>query len=63
MVITSEGREIGRVAEILETGSNDVYAVRGQGKEYLIPAIKDIISRIDLRSGTIIITPMEGLLD
>ena len=63
MVITSEGREIGRVAEILETGSNDVYVVRGQGKEYLIPAIKDIISRIDLRSGTIIITPMEGLLD
>jgi 16S rRNA processing protein RimM len=63
MVITSEGKEIGRVAEIMETGSNDVYVVRGQGKEYLIPAIKDVILSVDLRSGAIIITPMEGLLD
>jgi 16S rRNA processing protein RimM len=63
MVITSEGKEIGRVAEIMETGSNDVYVVRGQGKEYLIPAIKDVILSVDLWSGAIIITPMEGLLD
>jgi 16S rRNA processing protein RimM len=62
-VITSEGREIGRVIGIMETGSNDVYIVRGQGKEYLIPAIRDVISNIDLAAGTITITPMEGLLD
>lgn len=63
MVITSEGKEIGMVAEIMETGSNDVYVVRGQGKEYLIPAIKDVILSVNLGSGAIIITPMEGLLD
>ena len=62
-VITSEGNEIGRVTEIMETGSNDVYIVKGQGKEYLIPAIKDIVTHIDLASGTITITPLHGLLN
>lgn len=47
----------------METGSNDVYVVRGQGKEYLIPAVKDVISSVDLDSGTITIIPIEGLLD
>lgn len=63
LAITSEGREIGKVVGIMETGSNDVYVVRGQGKEYLIPAVKDVISSVDLDSGTITIIPIEGLLD
>lgn len=63
VAITSEGREIGKVVGIMETGSNDVYVVRGQGKEYLIPAVKDVISSVDLDSGTITIIPIEGLLD
>lgn len=62
VAITSEGREIGKVVEIMETGSNDVYVVRGQGKEYLIPAVKDVISSVDLDSGTITIIPIDGLL-
>ena len=63
IVVTPEGRKIGQITEIIETGSNDVYVVKGQGKEYLIPAIKDVISCIDLRSGTITIAPLKGLLD
>ena len=63
LVVTQEGREVGRVTGIMETGSNDVYVVKGWGREYLIPAIRDVISKIDPGSGTIIIRPMEGLLD
>ncbi|NJD56468.1 MAG: 16S rRNA processing protein RimM [Nitrospirae bacterium] len=63
LVVTPEGREVGRVTGIMETGSNDVYIVKGRSREYLIPAIKDVISKIDPCSGTILITPMEGLLD
>ncbi len=62
-VVTPEGEKIGQIAEIIETGSNDVYVVKGPVKEYLIPAIKDVISSIDLSSGTVTITPMKGLLD
>lgn len=63
IVVNSEGKKIGQIAEIIETGSNDVYVVKGPGKEYLIPAIKDVITSIDLSSGTVTIAPMKGLLD
>ena len=44
-VRTPEGRSLGRVAEILSTGSNDVYVVRGGPRELLIPAIEDVVQR------------------
>jgi len=36
---------------------------RQTGQEYLIPAIASVISDIDLQTGTMTITPLEGLLD
>lgn len=62
-VVTPEGKEIGKITGILETGSNDVYVVTGMGKEYLIPAIEDAIANINLSSGTLTLSPMKGLLD
>jgi 16S rRNA processing protein RimM len=60
---TTEGALIGQVVDIFETGSNDVYVVRQDAKEYLIPAIKDVVKEIDLGNKRIIIKVMEGLLD
>ena len=54
--------KIGRVKEIFETGANDVWVVKGD-REYMIPYIEDIVKDIDLESSTIIISPMEGLLE
>ena len=62
-VCTTEGNVIGQVSEIFETGSNDVYVVKGPDREYLIPAIHDVIKEISLEEGRIIIHPLEGLLD
>jgi 16S rRNA processing protein RimM len=62
-VVTTEGRALGKVEDILVTGSNDVYVVKGAGKEYLIPAISDVVKKIDLEGKTILIEAMEGLLD
>jgi len=62
-VCTTEGTVIGCVSEIFETGSNDVYVVNGPDREYLIPAIHDVIKEIRLEKGRIIIHPLEGLLD
>lgn len=63
IVCTTEGNVIGRVSEIFETGSNDVYVVTGPDREYLIPAIHDVIKEISLEEGKIIIHTLEGLLD
>lgn len=61
---TADGVALGRVADILETGSNDVYVVRDNEKrEYLIPALKDVIKDIDLEKGLMVIQPLPGLLE
>ena len=62
-VVTISGESIGVIADIFETGSSDIYVVRGSGKEYLIPAIANVITSVDIASGKMVITPMEGLLD
>lgn len=62
-VCTVDGRELGSVSEIFQTGSNDVYVVQGGEREYLIPAIADVISSIDMKNGRILVTPLEGLLE
>ena len=62
-VVTTGGTTLGTVKEILATGSNDVYVVTDGKREYLIPAIADVIKIIDLEGETILIEVMEGLLD
>lgn len=61
-VYTEDGLLLGKIKEILPTGSNDVYVVRKDGKEYLIPAIEDVVREIDLSGGRVIIHPIKGLL-
>lgn len=64
-VVTAEGQRLGTIQDILETGANDVYLVRNpdNGREYLIPAISSVIASIDLTSKTMVITPLDGLLE
>lgn len=60
-VETREGRPLGAVSAILETGSNDVYVVEGDGREVLIPAIEEVVLEVDLRNGKIVVDLPEGL--
>jgi len=59
-VETTEGRSLGTLRSILETGSNDVYVVDGE-KELLIPAIEDVVREIDLQNKRIIVDLPDGL--
>lgn len=62
-VVTLAGERLGRVVDIIETGANDVYVVRGETYgEVLVPAIESVIVRIDVEGGTMTIRPMAGLL-
>jgi 16S rRNA processing protein RimM len=47
----------------MATGSNDVYLVRSGEKEYLIPAIEDVVVEINLAAGVMTVSPLEGLLE
>jgi 16S rRNA processing protein RimM len=60
-VWTTEGEHLGHLAEVIETGSNDVYVVRGEEREILIPALSDAILNVDLEHGRIEVALMKGL--
>jgi 16S rRNA processing protein RimM len=62
-VRTTGGAEVGSVVETIDTGSNDVWVVRTNEREILIPVIADVVRRIDRRTRTVIIEPLDGLLD
>jgi len=51
-VVNLEGRELGTVGYLLETGANDVLVVSGE-RERLIPYIKAVVKEIDLDGGLI----------
>ncbi len=62
-VYLNTGECIGVLQDIFSTGSNDIYVVREGNKEYLIPAIHDVVEEVDLKNKKMIIAEMEGLLD
>lgn len=54
-VRSPEGKAIGRVVDILRTGSNDVYVVRPpEGGEILLPALDSVVLRIDIGAGELV---------
>lgn len=54
-LVTDDGREVGVIDEVIQTGANDVYSAKGEKGEMLIPAIKDAIRRYDVENGFIYI--------
>lgn len=63
-VENEDGSFSGILKDVIETGANDVYAVSYEdGKEVLIPAIKDCILSVDLESCRMKVHLLDGLLD
>lgn len=60
-VVSVDGRSLGRLESILATGSNDVYVVKGAGKEILIPALKSVVKAVDLAARRVRVDLPEGL--
>ncbi|WP_018250076.1 ribosome maturation factor RimM [Orenia marismortui] len=60
-VYTDKGEYLGIVNEILETGANDVYIVKDEETELLLPAIKDVILDIDLSTERMKVKLLPGL--
>lgn len=66
-VVNDEDTEIGRITDVLQTGANDVYIVKGNvafdNREILIPAIKQCILSVDTEKKMMKVHLLEGLLD
>lgn len=61
-VVTTDGDALGEITDVLDTGANDVYVVQDGTREILIPAIEDVVKRIDLERREMTIKMMEGLV-
>jgi 16S rRNA processing protein RimM len=60
-VITEEGLFLGVIETIFPTGSNDVYVCSGVEREILLPGIADVIRKIDIDRGMMVVRLLEGL--
>lgn len=74
-VVTAEGRKLGRLTEIIETGSNDVFVVLSHRNplaeesmespnktcEILVPVLDGVIVEVDTENGVMTIDPPAGL--
>lgn len=59
---SDEGEELGVIADVIQTGANDIYIIRKKGmSDLLVPAIKDCIKKIDLENGKMEIHLLPGL--
>lgn len=58
------GEVLGELTDVLQTGANDVYVVTmADGREVLLPVIRECIKKVDLETGQVIVHVMKGLLD
>lgn len=63
-VYTDEGKLLGRLEDIYNSGSSDIYVVKNElGKQILLPAIKDVIKQIDLNDEKIVVHLLKGLVE
>jgi len=62
-VETDAGELLGRVVEVLETGANDVYVVRGPRGEVLLPAVESVVDVLDPAAGRMVVHLLPGMLE
>ena len=63
-VYTNDGKKLGKLVDIYNSGSCDIYVVKDDnGKQILLPNIPDLKKEIDLVNEKIVVYPIKGLLD
>ena len=60
-VVTTDGEDSGRIADVLFLDANDIYVVEGPRGQILLPAIADVIREIDIKHGRVVVNVIPGL--
>ena len=62
-VYTDTDQYLGKVDDIYNTGSSDIYVVKDElGKQILLPAIKEVLLDIDIEKQKVIVHLLKGLI-
>ena len=60
---TDEGQLLGKIDDIFNTGSNDIYVIKDElGKQILLPGLPEVLKQVDLENGKIIFHLIPGLM-
>lgn len=63
-VFLEDGTAFGKLTDVMTTGANDVYVITiPDGREILVPAIKDCILSVDPEAGSMKIHLLPGLME
>ena len=54
---------LGKISDVSQTGANDVWHIEKDGKEYLIPAIDEVVISVDVDAEKAVIRPIKGIFD
>ncbi len=60
-VIDEEGADVGMVKEVMKMPAQDVYVVELDGKEIMIPAVREFVLRVDIPQKVMVVKLLEGL--
>jgi 16S rRNA processing protein RimM len=61
-VFTVDGRDLGELTQVIETGANDVLQVEGDYGQILLPMIEDVVREVDTQAGRMTVDPLDGLI-
>lgn len=54
---------LGTLSDVSQTGANDVWHIKKDEKEYLVPAIDEVIVSVDIENQALTIRPLKGIFD
>jgi 16S rRNA processing protein RimM len=64
LVVADTGETVGTLTDVIQTGANDVYAVEAEdGKEVLLPAIRECVLAVDMDERRMTVHLMPGLME
>jgi len=61
-VLSTEGKMLGQISDVIQTGSNDVYEISSDTEAFLIPATDEVVKSIDIDKGCMVIELLKGLI-
>ncbi len=63
-VVKEDGEKVGVIADVFNTGSNDIYDIKREGKKnMLLPVIDEVVLNIDIEAKKVTVRMMDGLED
>lgn len=62
-VFFEDGRYLGTLEEILKTGGNDIFVVRHESREHLIPAIREVVRAVNIEQKRMVLQRISGLIE